>query len=86
MRAGHGGRGGWAGEAAPPQVVAQVLPTIRADMVFERERLRDADFEHFALMREGGSLEDNARALAQTLDIPTELAQELAQLDYLFKD
>ena len=84
--AGHARRVGLAGQTTPPQVLEQVLPTIRADMAFESERLRDAEFEHFALMREDGSLEDNTRALVQTLDISFELAQELAQIEYLFKD
>ncbi|KEP69006.1 glycosyl transferase [Thioclava dalianensis] len=84
--AGHARRVGLAGEETPSDVLAKVLPTIRADMTFERERLRDAGFEHYELMRENGSPEDNARALARALDIPDAVAHELAQLDYLFKD
>ncbi|OWY03598.1 glycosyl transferase [Thioclava sp. F1Mire-8] len=83
---GHAQRVGLAGHHTPPQVLDQMLPTIRADLHHESERLRDAEFENYALMREGGEIEDNARALAHALDIPSDMAQELAELDYIFRD
>jgi hypothetical protein len=84
--AGHAQRVGLAGENTPPHVLEKVLPTIRADLAHESEQIRDAEFENYALMREGGDLEDNARALAHALDIPSDMAQELAELDYIFRD
>lgn len=83
---GHAQRVGLASDHTPGQVIAQMLPTIRADLHHESERLRDAEFENYALMREGGDVEDNARALAHALDIPSDMAQELAELDYIFRD
>ena len=66
--------------------MAGLVPTIRSDLRFESERLRDAGFEHYALMREEAAPSENARALMQFLDIPEDLAQELAQTDHLFAD
>ncbi|KEO50496.1 DUF5928 domain-containing protein [Thioclava pacifica] len=83
---GHAQRVGLAGENTPPHVLEKILPTIRADLAHESEQIRDAEFENYALLREGGDLEDNARALAHALDIPSDMAQELAELDYIFRD
>ncbi|KFE36079.1 DUF5928 domain-containing protein [Thioclava atlantica] len=84
--AGHARRVGLAGEATPQPVLERLLPTIRADLAHESERIREAGFENYALLREAGDREDNARALAHALDIPSDMAQELAQLDYIFAD
>jgi hypothetical protein len=67
-------------------VLDRLLPTIRGDVTFESDQIRDADFPHVYRMREWSQPEDNASALARFLDIPPERAYEIAVTDYLFVD
>jgi hypothetical protein len=77
---------GLAGERTPAEVIDQLLPTIRFEMKFEADRLREADFEGFYRFRETASVAENAVALAEFLDISPETAREIAATDYLFVD
>ncbi|MEO0402846.1 MAG: DUF5928 domain-containing protein, partial [Pseudomonadota bacterium] len=83
---GHAMRVGLAGEQTSPETLERLLPTIRNDMVFESDRIRDADFEHFDRIRESADLDDNAKALAKFLTMPEDKAREIASVDYLFSD
>lgn len=83
---GHARRVGLAGERTPAEVIDQLLPTIRFEMKFEADRLREADFEGFYRFRETASVAENAVALADFLDISPETAREIAATDYLFVD
>ena len=83
---GHARRVGLAGERTPPEVIERLLPTIRYDVVFESDRIRDADFPHFHRIRESASPEENAVPLAQFLDVTPEQALEVAATDYLHVD
>ena len=83
---GHARRVGLAGERTPPEVIDRLLPTIRYDVVFESDRIRDADFPHFYRIRESVSAEENAVPLAQFLDVTPEQALEVASTDYLYVD
>ena len=62
------------------------MPTIRNDMVFESDRIRDAEFENMSRMREGATVEENTRALSNFLSIGEDKAHEIASADYLFAD
>lgn len=55
-------------------------------MMFEADRIRDAQFENHARMRETATAEDNARALASFLGIAQDKADEIARTDHLFSD
>ena len=83
---GHAMRVGLAGEQTAPETLERLLPTIRNDMTFESDRIRDAGFEHFETMRESADLDENADALARFLSVPPEKAREIAAVDYLFAD
>ncbi|WP_299607543.1 DUF5928 domain-containing protein [uncultured Tateyamaria sp.] len=83
---GHAMRVGLAGEQTSPETLERLLPTIRNDMIFESDRIRDADFEHLDRMREEADIEDNANALSRFLTVPTEKAREIATVDYLYAD
>ncbi|MEM6373070.1 MAG: DUF5928 domain-containing protein, partial [Pseudomonadota bacterium] len=83
---GHAIRVGLAGEQTGAETIERLLPTIRNDMIFESDRIRDADFEHLVRIRESADLDDNARALAQFLSVPHDKAREIAEVDYLFSD
>ncbi|MCU0904664.1 MAG: beta-1,6-N-acetylglucosaminyltransferase [Tabrizicola sp.] len=83
---GHARRVGLAGPETPPTAMDQLLPTIRYDVKFESDRLRDLDLAGHCRMRQSASVEENAAALAEFLDIPFETAREIAATDYLFVD
>ena len=83
---GHAKRVGLAGEMTPQETIDALLPTIRADVVFESDQIRDAGFEHLFRMREGGDADENLLALARFLDIPEDKAREIASTDHLYVD
>ena len=83
---GHAMRVGLAGEQTSPETLERLLPTIRNDMTFESDRIRDAEFEHLEQMREGADVTENAKALSRFLAVPEDKARESASVDYLFAD
>ena len=83
---GHARRVGLVGAETPVAAMQKLLPTIRFDVKFESDRLRDLDLAGHFHMRQGASVEENTQALAAFLDIPAETAREIAVTDYLFVD
>ncbi|MGC3940016.1 DUF5928 domain-containing protein [Roseobacter sp. EG26] len=83
---GHAMRVGLAGEQTSPETLERLLPTIRNDMIFESDRIRDAEFKNYSRIRETGDLEDNTQALAQFLSISTDAARDIASSPHLFAD
>ena len=83
---GHAKRTGLATDRTPPEVLERLLPTIRYDVKFESERLRDADFANVSRMLQAQTLDQNAPPLAEFLSVPVETAREIAAIDYLFVD
>ena len=83
---GHAKRVGLAGERTSQETIDVLLPTIRADMVFESDQIRDAGFEGVFRLREWVSAEENAADLAEFLDIDTEAAMTITSNEYLYVD
>ncbi|MDZ4093960.1 MAG: DUF5928 domain-containing protein [Paracoccaceae bacterium] len=83
---GHARRVGLAGDRTPADTIDKLLPTIRYDVRFEADRIRDANFEGFCRLRESASAAENAVPLAAFLGIPEDKAHEIAATDYLFVD
>ncbi|MGB7240828.1 MAG: DUF5928 domain-containing protein [Sulfitobacter sp.] len=83
---GHAKRVGLAGEQTSHDTLNRLLPTIRNDMIFESDQIRDAEFENFLRMRESASSDENAMALASFLSTTPEKAREITDTDYLFAD
>ncbi len=83
---GHAKRVGLAGEETSDETLARLLPTIRYDVVFESDRIRDANFPNHLKLREIVSPEENSVALAAFLSVPPDVARSLAQTPYLFVD
>ncbi|MDP5085051.1 MAG: beta-1,6-N-acetylglucosaminyltransferase [Yoonia sp.] len=83
---GHAMRVGLAGPQTSPATLARLLPTIRHDMIYERDMIRDAKFANTTRIRETAGTDENAAALAQFLSVSPEVAQTLAQTPYLFVD
>ncbi len=84
--AGHAQRVGLAGPETSDETMQQLLRTVRHDVLFESDRLRDAKFAHHHTFREGAPLAENTSALADFLSLPEETAQSLAETPYLFSD
>ena len=83
---GHARRVGLAGERMPPETLARLLPTIRGDVIHESDQMRDAEFEHFYVLRETAGQGENSLPVARFLDIPEERAAEILSADHLFSD
>ena len=84
--AGHARRVGLAGEQTAQETLDRLMPTIRGDITFEQDRIRDAAFENHITLRERDDREENAKRVARFLDIPAEKAQEIVGIDHLFAD
>ncbi|MEO0937638.1 MAG: DUF5928 domain-containing protein [Pseudomonadota bacterium] len=83
---GHAMRVGLAGEQTSLETLERLLPTIRGDITYESDRIRDADFEHLTRMKESSDVDDNAKALSRFLSISHDQARQIADADYLFAD
>lgn len=83
---GHAKRVGLASDRTPQETIDWLLPTIRYDVTFESDRIRDSDFPNFVRLREEADREDNAEALSKFLTIPRDTARDILSMDYLFVD
>jgi hypothetical protein len=83
---GHAKRVGLAAEGSPRETINRLLPTIRYDVRFEGDKIRDAGFPDLLRMRESASVDENTVPLAEFLDIPMAMAREIAATEYLFVD
>jgi Family of unknown function (DUF5928)/Core-2/I-Branching enzyme len=82
----HANRVGLAGERTPQQTLDRLLPTIRNDIIYEADRIRDAGFSNYTIIREADSVADNAKRLMQFFSLPEEAATDLAETRHLFVD
>lgn len=83
---GHAMRVGLAGEQTSQATLQRLLPTIRNDMTYESDRMRDANFPMHLRMRENASPEENAEKLVEFLDVSPDRAMEIAGSHHLFSD
>jgi hypothetical protein len=83
---GHAMRVGLAGEQTNQDTLDRLLPTIRNDMTFESDAIRDAHFDHLFRIREMDSAEQNAKPLARFLSIAEDKAHEIAATKHLYAD
>ncbi|MEM6939101.1 MAG: DUF5928 domain-containing protein [Pseudomonadota bacterium] len=83
---GHAKRVGLAGSQTADESVAHILPTLRNDLIFERDRIGDAGFQHVERLSETGSAAENVAALARFLAVPQEQAAQIANAPGLFAD
>ena len=84
--AGHARRVGLAGNQTSDETLAQLLPTIRYDVLFESDRIRDTGFENYGRIVEAASPQDNAHPIARFLSVDDETARQIAETPYLFVD
>ncbi len=83
---GHVRRIGLADDGVPDNVVQGLLPAVRGDLTQEVERLRDMAFDQLHIISERADVATNAAALARFLDIPDQIAHDLAATPFLFSD
>jgi len=83
---GHAMRVGLAGPQTSVATLNRLLPTIRHDMIYERDTIRDAKFAHASRIKETATTEENAAAIAQFLSVSPDLARTLADTPHLFVD
>jgi len=83
---GHAKRVGLAGERTPQETIDRLLPTIRYDVKFESDRIRDLGISRFHRIRQGATVDENTLPLAEFLDITVEKARAIAATEYLFVD
>jgi len=83
---GHARRVGLAGDRTSQATLERLLPTIRNDMQYESDRIRDAGFANFSRIQEKASPEENAQKLAEFLTISQDNALQIAQSEHLYAD
>ena len=84
--AGHARRVGLAGDQTSDETLAQLLPTIRYDVLFESDRIRDSVFENYGRIVEAASPQDNAHPIARFLSVDDETARQITETPHLFVD
>ncbi|MGR3660430.1 MAG: DUF5928 domain-containing protein [Paracoccaceae bacterium] len=82
----HAKRIGLAGERMNEESIARLLPTVRDDMYFEADRIKDANFPNFYRIKERATADENALPLADFLGITEEQARQVVSMDHLFAD
>ncbi len=83
---GHAKRVGLASDHTPRETIDRLLPTIRYDVSFESDRIRDAGFANFYRIRQSALPDDNAAQLAEFLNIPLDKARVISGTEYLYLD
>ena len=83
---GHARRVGLANANTPDTMLSRLLPTIRYDVRFESDRLRDLNLASHLRLCESASPDENAGALAAFLGVPLDKAREIAATEHLFLD
>ena len=83
---GHARRVGLAGDQTSEETMKQLIPTIRYDVIFESDRIRDSNFPNHLRLRESKSPVENAGAISDFLSINEDTARHLAETPHLFVD
>lgn len=81
---GHAMRIGLASSETPAGTLNQLIPTIRNDIAYESDRIRDENFAGYHLISENDAVEKNAETLARFLAVDHDTAHSLANTPYLF--
>ena len=83
---GHAMRVGLASEQTSESALENLLLTMRNDLVFEADRIRDAGFENLNHIRIADDQNEHAAALAGFLAVPMDKARAIAEANNLFTD
>ncbi len=83
---GHARRVGLASDHTTPETLDRLLPTLRYDVSFENDQIRDAGFAHNFKLTETGTRTDNVAAISAFFSINEDKAAEVMSLEHLFSD
>ncbi|MFK7939124.1 MAG: DUF5928 domain-containing protein [Roseovarius sp.] len=83
---GHAMRVGLAGEQTPKDTLERLLPTIRGDMNFESDSIRDQEFENHMILRQSDARDVQSDMLMRFLDLSPDNAQQITDSEHLFAD
>ena len=83
---GHAIRTGLAGDQTPAETLDQLMPTIRYDVIYESDSIRDEGFANHHTLREAVPPADNVAALCDFLSVSDDVARTLAETPHLFVD
>ncbi|MDG1430426.1 MAG: DUF5928 domain-containing protein [Paracoccaceae bacterium] len=83
---GHALRIGLAGEMTPEDTLRRLLPTMRQDLEFEIDRIRDSGFTPYYQLRENSTIDLNTEQLQKFLATDAGKAKEIASIPQLFAD
>jgi len=81
---GHARRTGLAGENTSDAMLSQLVPTIRQEFGYESDAIRDEGFPHYYRISEQNTNAENTSPLSAFLDLPENVAGEIARTDHLF--
>lgn len=83
---GHAKRVGLVAENTPVGTLIGLLPSVKNDLRYELEALRDSDFANYFRLVQGNSVTRNGEALASFANMSTESAQSIASKTWMFND
>ena len=83
---GHATRVGLASASTPQETIRRLLPTVRYDVAFESDQIRDANFTKLFRVSEDLNSEENVVPLANFLEAPYSQAKDILAIDHLFAD
>lgn len=83
---GHAKRVGLAGERATEETINALMPTIKRDLVYESDAIRDSGFTRHYRIHQSKSAKENAQYLAEFLDVTPEEALKVTSIHHLFSD
>ena len=83
---GHARRVGLAGGSLAEGTMEQLLPTIRFDVRFESDRIRDAGLPGVFRIRQQAPADENAGTMARFLSVRSDAAQAIVTADHLYSD
>jgi len=81
---GYAHRVGLARDETPPEVLDQLLPTLRHEFEYAGIRIREAGFERHYRIHQVRSREENAAVLAEFFNLDMDAALEIADTPHLF--
>ncbi len=83
---GHAIRSGIANENSSEDALARLVPTVRQDLAFESDRIRDRNFPHLYSISDKNGPEENMMQISAFLDVGEDKAHQIAETPYLFSD
>ncbi len=83
---GHAVRSGIASENSLDEALARLVPTVRQDLAYESDRIRDRNFPHLYFISDKHSPEDNMKQISAFLDVSEDKARQIAETPHLYAD